>query len=474
MGVETRRLFRYWLVIDKETRGGRVPISQKAAPDFGSLRERLEEGLGLTILFYATAAVLIVAAGLKTGFALRGLGTAELIVLLAISVPAALLFTVSLTGLICYFVFIPSITHDAHLFTRIHGSHILHPLTTSVVLGLAGLCILVGDMVAWGIWLALLAEYILQTTLIVNRVRREHLLNGLDGTPQGTLFLLLHLVLGTEIITVAAGAKPLAPWRVRDLPEDTWIVDVRTKPEFYWNRLTGAESYPWGAGVAEAAAHRPKDRPVLVTCLSGHRSPTVAVMLRKLGFQTVYNLNWGILYLVLIERGKKGEGPFSLTRPRRDPHRRGEDVRGLSIGYVTLQALILILAPVEHGFRKIHVSQLQQVLGWVLLLAGLAVALASYRSLGKNFRVYAAPRRSGTLVTSGIYGWLRHPMYTGVIILFAGYITLWGSLLSIPFWLAFSALYVIKTVKEEAILASRFPEYEDYRARTWKFIPYVW
>lgn len=456
--------------------GRQTAISRGAAQNFSRVLERLEESVGLTILFYVAAVALVAAAGWETGFSVRELATWQMAALIAVAVPTGFLLVASLSGLICYFVFIPSITRDAHLFTRVHGMQIIHPLTTSFVLGLAALCLLTGSIAAWVIWLCLLVVYVVQTGLIVNRARREHLVNGLGEATQakGALFLLLHLVLGTEIVTLAAGAKPLAPWRIKTLSEDTWIVDVRTKPEFYWNRLQGAESYPWGSGVIEAAANRPKDRPVLVTCLSGHRSPTVAVMLRKLGFKTVYNLNWGILYLVLLERGKKSEGPFSLTRPHRDPYRRGEDVRGISIGYVTLQALILIIAPVEHWLRNVQVSLLQQAAGGILVALGLGVALASYMALGRNFRVYAAPRRSGELVTAGIYSWTRHPMYIGVIVLFGGYILLWGSLVSIPLLIAFSALYMIKMVKEEAILSERFSEYEEYRKRTWKFIPFIW
>jgi protein-S-isoprenylcysteine O-methyltransferase Ste14/rhodanese-related sulfurtransferase len=336
------------------------------------------------------------------------------------------------------------------------------------------MCLLTGSFSGSLIWGASLAVYVLQTALMVTRVRHEHLLNGLDLPGNSLIFLLLHLIVGTEIITLAGGAKPLPPWRLNTLPEDTWIVDVRTKPEFHWNRLQGAENFPWGMGVAEAARDKSRDRPVLVMCFSGHRSPPVAVMLRKLGFSTVYNLNWGILYLVLLERGRKGEGPFSLTRPHRDPYRRGEDVRGITVGYVTLQALILVIAPLDNGLRQLTVSAVQQAAGVTIGALGLAAALASYRALGRNFRVFAAPRRSGTLITTGIYSWVRHPMYTGVVTMFAGYILLWGSLLSVPLWLAFTLLYMIKSVKEESILAERFPEYVDYRKRTWKFLPFIY
>lgn len=37
-----------------------------------------------------------------------------------------------------------------------------------------------------------------------------------------------------------------------------------------------------------------------------------------------------------------------------------------------------------------------------------------------------------------------------------------------------AALYVAKSVKEERLLVRRFPEYGEYRKRTWKFVPYLY
>lgn len=452
----------------------RIAISERIVENSLGWLERLEDSRFIPALCYLAALAVLVTAGLTGGFQFRDLTVYETAVLVVIAVPAVFLACVSLSGLACYFIFIPSIKHDSHLFSRVHGTHLIHPLTTAVVLGLAALCLVLGNPVAWSVWGGLFALFALQTAIIVNKVRREHLLNGTNDHAPGFFLLLLNLILGTEVVTIAAGAKPLAPWKLRTLPEDTWIVDVRTKPEFHWNRLQGAENYPWGAGVVEAARGKSKDRPVLVTCFSGHRSPTVAVMIRRLGFKTVYNLNWGLLYLVLLERGRKSEGPFSLTRPHRDPYRRGEDVRSISIGYITLQALILVIAPLENALRQVQVSDFQKGIGVALGIVGMALGALSFRGLGRNFRVFAAPRRSGTLITSGIYSRVRHPMYTGVILMFLGYLLFFGSLFSVPLWLAFSILYVIKSVKEEQILVERFPEYGDYARRSWKFIPYIY
>ncbi len=445
---------------------------EKSASNWTERLDRLHESRLFVALIYVIAGLVVLLVAVNTGFELQEPSTVELILLLVLFIPAGFLLIFSLFELVTYFIYIPSISEDAHVFSTVHSTHLIHPLTTAIVLGLAGLCVLTESTSAWIGWGVLLVLYLIQTGIIISRIRREHLTNGWIGPD--TFLLFLHLIIGGELVTLAAGARPLSPWKLDTLPENTWIVDVRTKPEFYWNRLEGAENYPWGAGVVEAAAAKPKDTPVLVTCLSGHRSPSVALMIRRLGFKTVYNLNWGILYLILLEKGQKKAGRFSLTRPHRDPDRRGEDLKPITYGYVTCALLSLIVAPIEAAYWPSEVSFLQQIIGGVIGLGGLALGLLSFKALGQNFRVYGAPRRSGTLITTGIYRYIRHPMYIGTILAVGGYVLAFGSLVATPLWLGVTVFYIVKAAKEEPLLAAKYPEYEEYRKRTWKFIPYVY
>jgi protein-S-isoprenylcysteine O-methyltransferase Ste14 len=121
-----------------------------------------------------------------------------------------------------------------------------------------------------------------------------------------------------------------------------------------------------------------------------------------------------------------------------------------------------------------HVSGLQQTVAVLIGICGLTLGWLSFRALGKNFRVYAAPRRSGTLITQGVYSKIRHPMYTAASAMFVGYWLFFDSLFSIPLWLAFTILYVVKSIREERILSDHYPDYDAYVSRTWRFIPYVW
>jgi protein-S-isoprenylcysteine O-methyltransferase Ste14 len=237
--------------------------------------------------------------------------------------------------------------------------------------------------------------------------------------------------------------------------------------------MQNAENFPWGSGIEAAARSRSKNKPVLVACFSGHRSPNVAVMLRKLGFTTVYNLNWGILYHILLERGTDNSGPFSLTRSHKDPNRRGKDYRGISVGYIVSAFLTLIVSPIDSD-RFLVDPAIQKTIGAIIFFIGALTGYLSKKALGRNFRVFAAPRRSGSLVQDGVYRYVRHPMYTAVILTLAGYALIFGTRWGFLPWLICSILYVIKAIKEEQLLNTHYPGYTEYSSRTWRFVPYIW
>ncbi len=94
------------------------------------------------------------------------------------------------------------------------------------------------------------------------------------------------------------GVTPLFPWQLRRQlragPAELFLLDVRTPTEFTWFHLPGALNLP-GALDQGNLAQLPKERQLVVICLTGHRSPLVAYALKKQGFNRVYNLTWGML-----------------------------------------------------------------------------------------------------------------------------------------------------------------------------------
>jgi protein-S-isoprenylcysteine O-methyltransferase Ste14 len=112
-------------------------------------------------------------------------------------------------------------------------------------------------------------------------------------------------------------------------------------------------------------------------------------------------------------------------------------------------------------------------LGLLLAVAGIVLALASAVQLGNNLTPVPQPRSNGSLVTTGIYGHARHPIYGGIILLVTGITVLFLTPLAGLFALLLVLFFVVKSHHEEGLLRRRFPEYDRYASQTKRFIPYI-
>jgi protein-S-isoprenylcysteine O-methyltransferase Ste14 len=102
-------------------------------------------------------------------------------------------------------------------------------------------------------------------------------------------------------------------------------------------------------------------------------------------------------------------------------------------------------------------------LGAPLFLAGAVMLGWGVRSLGQNLTPGTEPLPGASLVTSGAYAHVRHPIYTGVVLVLAGYTLAWSNW-TLALIVGFGALkyFEAKARREERWLMSRFPDYERY------------
>ncbi len=105
----------------------------------------------------------------------------------------------------------------------------------------------------------------------------------------------------------------------------------------------------------------------------------------------------------------------------------------------------------------------RQVVGTLLMVAGLALAVASIGWLGKSFSLMPEARR---LVTGGPYRLVRHPVYLATVIQGAGLILLYPSTAALLIYAVEVVLQIIRMGYEERVLRDTFPEYDDYARRT--------
>jgi protein-S-isoprenylcysteine O-methyltransferase Ste14 len=111
--------------------------------------------------------------------------------------------------------------------------------------------------------------------------------------------------------------------------------------------------------------------------------------------------------------------------------------------------------------------------GAALSFIGVTLVFAAYRALGPAFTPLPRPPEGARLVEQGPYGVVRHPIYAGGILLFAG-LALATSVTSLVATAALATLWAYKLEAEERWLEEKFELYPDYRRDTpWRLIPGV-
>ena len=122
----------------------------------------------------------------------------------------------------------------------------------------------------------------------------------------------------------------------------------------------------------------------------------------------------------------------------------------------------LVDVPSLHGRARPLLGHWGAVAGTWLSVIGVLLVVAGWKS------IHAAQG----LVTGGIYRFVRHPQYTGLILFTLGWVLHWPAVLTLLLWPLLAAAYVWLARREERALEHRFGEaYRVYATRTPRFLP---
>ncbi len=146
---------------------------------------------------------------------------------------------------------------------------------------------------------------------------------------------------------------------------------------------------------------------------------------------------------------------------------------------LVIAGLILIwfiVIGLDHRANGSDFSIPLQVLGFILLLASLGFSLWVMRT-----NSFAAPvvkiqsERGHHVISSGPYAWVRHPMYSGALVFFAGVPLMLGSWWGLALIPVFALLFGYRSGIEEQVLIEGLPGYTDYRTHVrYRLMPGVW
>ena len=122
-----------------------------------------------------------------------------------------------------------------------------------------------------------------------------------------------------------------------------------------------------------------------------------------------------------------------------------------------------LLAPAQ-------LTLLGQALAAILIIGGTIGAVMAASRLGGSYSLMPEARQ---LVTTGPYAVIRHPLYLAEMIGILGLVLRYQQPWSLFLGAAVFGLQYWRTVFEERVLTRAYPDYATYRARTWRFFPYV-
>ena len=145
--------------------------------------------------------------------------------------------------------------------------------------------------------------------------------------------------------------------------------------------------------------------------------------------------------------------------------------------YAALLLVLMVTAALDGGrFRWSVVPLWTQSVGWGLLAMSAAIVwhVSSKNTyLSRHARIQGD--RGHTVVRDGLYAWVRHPMYLGVILAFSGLPLVLGSWAAYLPGIAILRLFVYRTRREDRMLQEGLAGYADYAQDVrYRLVPGIW
>jgi methanethiol S-methyltransferase len=187
-------------------------------------------------------------------------------------------------------------------------------------------------------------------------------------------------------------------------------------------------------------------------------------------------------------RAYRREVPMLIPWPRRHKATSSQDTTSGSSswagargqGYVVVQ--IVLIALVLLGPQSwpalpewsATVARIALPAGIALLVLGVGLIVSGIVALGRNLAAVPRPKQGATLVQRGPYRIVRHPMYTGAILIAFGWALAVAGTLSLVYACMVVGFLAVKTAREERWLREELTGYAEYERRVRRLIPFVY
>lgn len=143
------------------------------------------------------------------------------------------------------------------------------------------------------------------------------------------------------------------------------------------------------------------------------------------------------------------------------------------IVFVTIQCCLFLLYVIEIKSWIFDRISIFNYTGVALAGIGVVVLIMALVQLSSNLSPFPSPKPTAQLIQHGLYGYVRHPIYTGILLIAFGMALYMGSFFKILVFIALYALFYYKSLYEEQRLMLFFPSYGIYKNKTGRFMPKI-
>jgi len=147
-------------------------------------------------------------------------------------------------------------------------------------------------------------------------------------------------------------------------------------------------------------------------------------------------------------------------------------------GWLYVIAQVIVIGAILYFSNRDRIAAKQEsisnIAGIVMILAGLVMAAFSFINFGQFVTPNPVPMDNYKLKTTGMFKYIRHPIYSSVLLSLLGFVIFSQSISGLIFWCIGFIFIGYKTRFEEEQLILKFPEYIAYKSKTKKLIPFIY
>jgi protein-S-isoprenylcysteine O-methyltransferase Ste14 len=213
-------------------------------------------------------------------------------------------------------------------------------------------------------------------------------------------------------------------------------------------------------------------------------------------YQGIPLLGWGIAWIpsyfesagrlmtaIIVLLFSLAVGALSIHRPESVQERKGprkaviSKANTIGLMVIVFLALLMLFLPLacRRNLFKLPDLALFDVLGLFFVAAGYLLIFLSSLYLGKSYSAKVEIQEGQKLVTAGLYKFIRHPRYAGIIMLAFGYSLVFGSWIGLLCSILPAILLNEGIAFEERMMRAEFgQEWEKYASTTKRLIPFLY